>query len=782
MKPFILVCFLQFLYIPFWAQEYKILENFDVPAELTHFASASMASYTLSAEAGVEGLGATCVNYDIEGASNMQIQFFPEGNYFADLSTYEGLSFDYKVPQPVGSSSPLFFTIFIFVESNGGVEVYEKGNTTIIKDEDNTWKELRINWSEFTIAPWSDKFDEVLYKDKITEIRFVLADNTPGDQAVGSICFDDLSVYRFPEPAYGPNIANFELDDKIVSTSFFLWYPTNGGQLSGPWIPLEGRENWDAFSAEWWKGQIKQVMMANIDVLYVHLIPTNDPYLLKFFQALYELRSDGYDVPKIAPFLDPIITWYEQPVLDLSDPADQQEFVDQYIRFFNLYYQINDDPYADDYIAKMDGKPILDSWHLFVNCINVSSFTRSDLEDRLKAAFPDKSIFDKGIYMVMTAINDPPLSFADERVAQFEINEYYHETIYNGITSAQLKGGNWDQNIRNPGLFLPRDGGSHFREIWGDINEDIDRIYIESWNEYDEGSGIYAAKVDPPYIKPGSGNTNTDVWSSNNDPFEYIVTNAEGARTFNSIPDLDARILSHNIPDKLMGDEEIEVTIRVRNEGDIAWNSANDIQLSELSSDSVLLMESAIGIDDNTNEIPTYRGIVRGRPVDFTFMIKVPLVPGAHSSTFQMMQQDLGFGEALTINYTIEVDEDMDGYNSDEDCDDTNAAINPGAMEIPNNDIDEDCDGADLIVATHQIESPDLRVYPNPASQVLKIESDEVLQSWEAYRIDGTILQTGKINSKEITIELADWENGFYLLHLKFSSQKNIQIVKMIKM
>ena len=39
------------------------------------------------------------------------------------------------------------------------------------------------------------------------------------------------------------------------------------------------------------------------------------------------------------------------------------------------------------------------------------------------------------------------------------------------------------------------------------------------------------------------------------------------------------------------------------------------------------------------------------------------------------------------------VDEDMDGFTADEDCDDTNADINPDAMDNPENDVDEDCNG-----------------------------------------------------------------------------------------
>ncbi|MCK6519094.1 MYXO-CTERM sorting domain-containing protein, partial [Myxococcota bacterium] len=41
------------------------------------------------------------------------------------------------------------------------------------------------------------------------------------------------------------------------------------------------------------------------------------------------------------------------------------------------------------------------------------------------------------------------------------------------------------------------------------------------------------------------------------------------------------------------------------------------------------------------------------------------------------------------------VDDDGDGYNADVDCDDSDAAVNPGAAEVAGDEVDQDCDGTE---------------------------------------------------------------------------------------
>ncbi len=276
-------------------------------------------------------------------------------------------------------------------------------------------------------------------------------------------------------PALFTPAPTFFVTNHYVAASVFHWFTANGGQLTGPWRPIEGRNNWTGTS-EFWQGQIKQMMAANIDVLYVHLIPSSEAQRTNLFIALNQLRAEGYDTPKVAPFLDPMITWDQQPLVNLATAAGKDEFVGQYLRFYHQYFGVSTGAYADDYLARQANKPILDTWHVQFNCTNLTSLSRADVSNRLSAALgAAHPYFTNGFVMVTTALNPPTLSFADEKVPQFEITQYYYAFTYNTVRSVQLKGGYWDQNIRNPGSFLARAGGLPYSNAWHQVDRTLVR-------------------------------------------------------------------------------------------------------------------------------------------------------------------------------------------------------------------------------------------------------------------------------------------------------------------
>ncbi len=467
---------------------------------------------------------------------------------------------------------------------------------------------------------------------------------------------------------------HFSVSDHIVSTSFFCWYGEGDWQVNGPWIPVNGRDSWDG-SVAFWERMIKEAMTANMDVFYVELIPTMEESRIRFFLALNSLRREGWNVPKVCPFLDTEITY---TLLGYNANCGTEEGIDElighYIRFYHQYYAANTDEYADDFIYTQDGHPVLDIWHIQNKIQNYNLLTRDDVTSRLQAAFGDEHpIFNNDIKMINNAYS-PCFSFCDERIYQFEMQQYKIDKDWNGINSSLLKPGYWDQNVRYPGYFLPRDGGSHFAAGWDQVNADtsIDRVYIESFNEYDEGSGIFAARTDTVFRI--ATNTNMDIWSDNDDPWEYIKTTAAGAAEFNDFDSLDAKIIWNNIPAEMIAGETVTANVMVQNSGNISWANSNHIMFGQHDDDTGF-GPGRYYINDEEDEIPVYGGIFRGRVKVFNVEVTAPETNGTYETHWGMLREGSGwFGETLLKN--IEVSSPL-GIHKNEDNIKLNIYPNP---------------------------------------------------------------------------------------------------------
>lgn len=137
-----------------------------------------------------------------------------------------------------------------------------------------------------------------------------------------------------------------------------------------------------------------------------------------------------------------------------------------------------------------------------------------------------------------------------------------------------------------------------------------------------------------------------------------------------------------------------------------------------------------------------------------------------------------GFGDPDT---EVEACGVVDGFvENGLDCNDEDSEINPQAEEIPNNGIDEDCDGMDGTVSTTDGNELEINVFPNPFIDRLFIEVEQFrTHHVKLYNIEGQIVYSDKLGESRF-FELGSLPAGTYLLEVK--DEKASTIKKLIKL
>ena len=135
--------------------------------------------------------------------------------------------------------------------------------------------------------------------------------------------------------------------------------------------------------------------------------------------------------------------------------------------------------------------------------------------------------------------------------------------------------------------------------------------------------------------------------------------------------------------------------------------------------------------------------------------------------------------EAQKYRVNLTVDVDNDGFCANTDCDDNNPTIYPGAPEIPNNGIDENCDSVDLVLSIHEFSNSTINIYPNPVKELFFIENPEniAIKRITIYDVLGKVVLIE--NNSFNQINLSEFKSG--ILFIKIETEKGTFINKIIK-
>ena len=148
----------------------------------------------------------------------------------------------------------------------------------------------------------------------------------------------------------------------------------------------------------------------------------------------------------------------------------------------------------------------------------------------------------------------------------------------------------------------------------------------------------------------------------------------------------------------------------------------------------------------------------------------------------------------FTSYYT---DTDTDGYGTgnemafctdpgagyaltNDDCDDTNAAVNPQAVEVADNGIDDNCDGVEL--GMNEQLAMSFSAYPNPTADMLVVKmANATTGMLMVFNAQGALVMKVQVaQQSQVTLDLSEMATGVYTLMVQ--DQQGVNSMPIVKL
>jgi hypothetical protein len=70
-------------------------------------------------------------------------------------------------------------------------------------------------------------------------------------------------------------------------------------------------------------------------------------------------------------------------------------------------------------------------------------------------------------------------------------------------------------------------------------------------------------------------------------------------------------------------------------------------------------------------------------------------------------------------------------------------------------------------VGIEQIASSDIRIFPNPASDMITIQATEEINSVTVLNYAGQVIQSSEVNARETSLNSSNWSSGIYFIKIE---------------